>query len=188
MDSSPLGRLPVELRIEIYQLALALPGDISFGLDMDTPPVTLIPITNTLTHVLAITRTCKEIRNETAGLFVASNALAIRIKSTEAVKDTNSNSIITPWWPGFIGSAPALNTVIALVRPVNVAKTPSITLHLSRMDIVGYVKKHKGPVLRAAQELNRLSRLYPAWRVHLRFPTSPPTTASGLQSLDELAE
>ncbi|KAK5115830.1 hypothetical protein LTR85_009424 [Meristemomyces frigidus] len=74
MDQPPLIRLPAELRNHIYELALLRghPVEIKIYDDDVLSPVGY--------DVLALTRTCKQIRHESTGLFYSINEFHIQLR------------------------------------------------------------------------------------------------------------
>lgn len=65
MDSSPFVQLPGEIRNTIYEHCLQLPTPVIVSLTQDEPRLRDIPHPN----MLALTRTCKQIRMESTSVF-----------------------------------------------------------------------------------------------------------------------
>lgn len=72
MDASPLNKLPAELRNNIYELALHNPG----GIDIDVMFANKIITAQASQQLLALTETCKQIRQESLPLFYATNTFS----------------------------------------------------------------------------------------------------------------
>jgi len=76
MDESPLGRLPPELRLAIYEHALAQDDEIELKLKYYRGKPAL-RAGNTKVHSLALTATCKQIRQESKDLFYDLNSFEL---------------------------------------------------------------------------------------------------------------
>ncbi|KAK5115850.1 hypothetical protein LTR85_009444 [Meristemomyces frigidus] len=81
MDHSPLARLPAELRNEIYELALTQAEavvDIGQRWEWRARGGGIYQVTS-IGEALAITKTCKQIRQESASIFFSTNTFDIKL-------------------------------------------------------------------------------------------------------------
>jgi len=103
MENSPLARLPGELRTQIYELVLALshPIEITVHHESSTAQASGAP--------LALTSTCRTIREQTLKLFYSTNNFILRTKCLYLLHrghDDYNNAWISPLfeWIHSIGS------------------------------------------------------------------------------------
>ncbi|KAK4546299.1 hypothetical protein LTR36_001976 [Oleoguttula mirabilis] len=113
MDHSPLARLPAELRDDIYERALHQDWPIrapwypkeTVGVDIDT----IIDTAAYSEQAVALTRTCKQIRRESLGLFYSTNIFHITLSNIplfwepdEEVEEPNvevkGERVLVPLW------------------------------------------------------------------------------------------
>ena len=73
MESSPLARLPAELRNDVYELVLIGPAPLTFWTTYRRGKRCVMKIAPESKHLLALTEVCKEVRAETKLLFFAAN-------------------------------------------------------------------------------------------------------------------
>ena len=82
VDTSPLLRLPPELRNEIYELILYQQDGVVVDVQDGQPQV--ICDTDERVRMLTLTATCKKIRGETRLLFFSINRFRVRSRQLEA--------------------------------------------------------------------------------------------------------
>lgn len=95
MDALPLGRLPAELRNEIYELALSLGRPIPVWYQHVTQDGTEtqtleLRTTSDFLSTLALTTTCRQLRRETADMFFACNAFSLEVRKCTSARGRHS--------------------------------------------------------------------------------------------------
>ncbi|KAK5118252.1 hypothetical protein LTR85_008232 [Meristemomyces frigidus] len=126
MDSSPLRKLPPELRLCIYELALTYSDVIKFRYDCYRGGKTIFPDPLAPPHLLALTQTCLQIRNECGDLFFRLNA--VNIKVMDAIVWVTNWRYEIPRVPAFT----PLSDFGVTVGAENAAVVPSITIDLGQ--------------------------------------------------------
>lgn len=123
MDDSPLGRLPPELRNNIFEMAFAQQDDIHIQTQRvlrksKAPPVLLVGKGK---HTLALTHVCRQLRVEAKTLFYSANSFVIELEMpTNAGKQLGvSDLAILDPLTGFLGLVPSRN-----VRSLTLAYGP----------------------------------------------------------------
>ena len=122
MDNSPLAKLSPELRNEIWRLCVTL--------DESGTPDTVVNEHRSLGIPPAITRTCKQIRDESYLMFYASNTFALRISNGDSLAEFGRREEI------FYHS---MHTVIAWLQTAKDMPglmTTSVKLYMSDYDIL----------------------------------------------------
>lgn len=107
MDNSPLGTLPAELRNNIYSLVLHFQDPFVFAYKMHGNRTRFAKISKQRLP-LALTATCKEVREHTTKLFYATNTF------TFLDTDDNDATYIFDWFTAVIGrpSTAALRSLV----------------------------------------------------------------------------
>lgn len=81
MDTSPLGRLPAELRNAIYELALCSTEEICIDARSDMPVIESPPREQ---HATALTTVCREVRVECLGVFFGCNQFRVVLPASSS--------------------------------------------------------------------------------------------------------
>ncbi|KAK4539387.1 hypothetical protein LTR36_010988 [Oleoguttula mirabilis] len=128
MDNSPLLTLPPELRLIIYEFAITHPTPIRLGYhhrDADRG----IRSSNAHTpHLLALTRTCVQIRSECNRLFFRQNAITCNIVNFPACLDHTGDPVsrkTNPFRP--------LTALASAIGSTNAAIEASVTFNIKEV-------------------------------------------------------
>jgi hypothetical protein len=93
MDHSPFAKLPPELRNQIWELSNTAPSSLALDnrhrFSTESTPLQNRYIDSTTSKHIAITQTCRKIRNETLSMFYSINTFEIRIDSGDVRRTTD---------------------------------------------------------------------------------------------------
>ena len=90
MDDSPLNRLPVDLRLTIYELALTHNAPITLKYRPGASEPVSGENAQPQLHLLAFTETCKRIRHECDDIFYRLNSFAIEVSGCSPKSEPDS--------------------------------------------------------------------------------------------------
>lgn len=93
MENSRLNKLPAELRLNIYELALTIPEGISLEIiyDHQGEPSGLEVVSKDARETLQLLNTCKQIRNEALPVFFSSNRFVIETRMMTDFDEADSD-------------------------------------------------------------------------------------------------
>lgn len=130
MESSPLNKLPGELRNRIYELALSQAGDITVFVSGIRPH--LFHPTETK-NILSLTETCKDIRHEASPVFYRVNKFVLISKYLgERYSGDIQNAQNTQWKRG-------LCDWLDLLKPRNVTALSHVEVDIGTSFLYNYV-------------------------------------------------
>ncbi|KAK5115831.1 hypothetical protein LTR85_009425 [Meristemomyces frigidus] len=162
MDHSPLSRLPAELRNRIYELALHQDTPVRARFANQRPRLQFKYTDN----ALALVRSCKQIRAESAGLFCSANSFRIELNEAslyEVLTDASTRMSITldPFTVFLAQLGPEKASLLNVVS-LQLGETPTGSCKL-RDD------SDKGVLILLLRRVRRIASAYPTMRLTLHI-------------------
>ncbi|KAK4546294.1 hypothetical protein LTR36_001971 [Oleoguttula mirabilis] len=155
MDNSPLARLPAELRNYIYKVAVKSDRPVKIRLDSKNKQLKMV----TYGRVLALTETCRRLRDESLGLFYASNHVSITLRPDRLFADAAHPPGVGPEEEGVLGALRKFSDSFGakVVRRLTSVRLEMGNAFLQVIEAKDLVDEHNQALLTAAlRDLKRL--------------------------------